>query len=213
MAASKTHATYKWYWGQRMGSTRCGQCHCARHQPLCLRSSGIAKGIACPWVTAGSLATCTATRSLLDTVVALQRKVVWELQQKQVEEALYLHFAFKHNTSGLLACSQLSQQASHSYTGPAKAWDWPILAQRQKTVSCKFASCTVSPLWEPVLGCRTVHTCCGWDEMRVLRALTDASSTTEAFKAPQPHNFSGFDIKAWELAYISPILARAWYKS
>lgn len=58
-----------------------------------------------------------------DTVVALQRKVLWELQQKQVEEDLYLHFAFKHNTSGLLACSQLSQQASHSYTGPAKAWD------------------------------------------------------------------------------------------
>lgn len=65
MAASRTHATHGWYWGQRMGSTRCGQRHCARHQPLCLRSSGIAKGIACPWVTAGSLATCTATRSPL----------------------------------------------------------------------------------------------------------------------------------------------------
>lgn len=49
--------------------------------------------------------------------------------------------------------------------------------------------------------------------MRVLRALADASSTAEAFKAPQPHNFFGLDIEAWELAYVSPTLARAWYKS
>lgn len=78
------------------------------------------KGILCLWVPVGSPATCTVTRSQLDTVVALQGKAAWKLQQKQVEEALYLQFAFKHNTDGPLACPQLSQQTSRSHTGPAK---------------------------------------------------------------------------------------------
>lgn len=60
------------------------------------------KGIVCPWVP-----TCTVTVSKLDVVVALQGKAVWELQQKKVEEASYLQFAFKHNTARPLAYPQL----------------------------------------------------------------------------------------------------------
>lgn len=76
------------------------------------------KDIMCPWVPAGSPATGTVTGSQLDTVVTLQGKAAWELQQKQVEEALYLQFAFKHNADRPLACPQLSQQTSHFHTGP-----------------------------------------------------------------------------------------------
>lgn len=65
------------------------------------------KGIVCPWVPAGSGAMCTGTVSQLDIVMALQGKAAWELQPKQVEEALYSQIAFKHNTARPLANPQL----------------------------------------------------------------------------------------------------------
>lgn len=45
-----------------------------------------------PWHSTGALRVlgCLQAVSQLDIVVALQEKAVWELQQKQVEEASYL---------------------------------------------------------------------------------------------------------------------------
>lgn len=85
---------------------------------LWLRSLAFPKDIVCPWVPAGSPATGTVTGSQMDAVVALQGKAAWELRRKQVEEALYLQFAFKHNTDRPLAGPQLSQQTSRFHAGP-----------------------------------------------------------------------------------------------
>lgn len=73
--------------------------------PSACEALAFPKGIVCPWVPAGSRATCMVTVSQLDIVVALQGKAAWELQQKQ--EALYLQFAFKHSTARPLAHPQL----------------------------------------------------------------------------------------------------------
>lgn len=76
-----------------------------------------------------SRATHTVTVSQLDTVVALQGKAAWELQQKQVEEALYLQFAFKHSTARPLAYPQLPSTHPSAMQVKPGCWREQIFSQ------------------------------------------------------------------------------------
>lgn len=124
----------------------------------------------------GSPATCTATGSRLDTVVASQGKSAWEMPQKEVEEAFYLQFAFKHNTDGLSVLSSAvpaniplpreSNRAAGGGSSFPEAQDRPILAQGQKSERGRFTSGAVSPSQEPALGdctaCTSETQTCSW---------------------------------------------------
>lgn len=140
-------------------------------------------------------------------------------------KGLYLQFAFKDNTNEPLAYSQLSQQTSHSHAGPAGLPEVAAPSPRRRTDRFwhgvkKVEAADLPPAPLALCGSRrwdiTQHTPIVVGKMRVLRAPVDASGTTEPFKAshpclsgtglcfPEPHNFSGLAIEAWELAYGSP---------